>query len=299
MHDLRTPVHTRPGQVPAIFDVGLWPADCSYVRVMSPYYRCVLAGALVVVAASVVEAVPVTVFGRPVTGVASSTGAVPDCPALEGSSCFDTATGSIGFFIPLSTENAGVFGVTNLGSGQTAGTFSDYGGGTENADALTMYLRFSPVAAPAATASMRFDFVDLDLSGVNDPQGFFESVRFYDASGLALTPTITVVGQSSSSPLPFSVTGNSTNQTILFPDIASMVNDPFYLELRFRSSYTGTGRNTIESLIATLTSEAAPPPQQVPEPGTLGLLGIGLVVVAMAVRQPRVLRPFRRKDRAA
>jgi hypothetical protein len=143
----------------------------------------------------VAEALPINSFGTPVTSITSSTGSVPNCPTLEG------------------TTHAGVFGVTDVGSGRTAATFSDVGGGTENADALTMYLRFSPIAPePLSLGTLRFDFI---------------------------------------------------------------------------SSYTGTGQNTPESMIATLTTETQPPSHHVPEPGTLGLVGAGLLVIAAVVRPRR------------
>jgi hypothetical protein len=243
-----------------------------------------IAAALLISAVHVLpaESVPVTAFGRPVTAIGSSTGAVPDCPALEGDSCYNTATGSVGFYIPLRTSDAGVFGVTVVSNGRTAGTFSDTGSGTGSSDALTMYLRFAPVATPPDSASLRFDFIDLDLRNANDPDGFFESVRFYDESGQALTPRITVIGQSDAlSPLDFEVTGNSTSQSIYFPDVSDIVTDPFYIDLRFRSRSDFTGRNTIESMIATLVTETRE--VQVTEPGTLALLGAGLVLLGAVI----------------
>ncbi|MGE0407160.1 MAG: hypothetical protein AB7O65_12755, partial [Candidatus Korobacteraceae bacterium] len=170
-------------------------------------------------AASLVSSVSVakadTILGKPVTAIGSSTQAVPTCPTLEGDVCYNSSTGLISFYIPLKSSTSGVYGVTDVGGGKTAGTFSDSGDGTSNA--LTMYLLFSPVSLPVGTASLKFEFTDLDLTGVNDPYGFFETIRFYSQSGTALTPTITQNNQSGTSPLAFSVSGNSDKQTILFP----------------------------------------------------------------------------------
>ena len=214
-----------------------------------------------------------TAFGVPVVANGSSTPSVPNCPTLEGQSCYNSTTGAIIFFIPLSTANGGVFGVTPHPGG-TAGTFADTGSGASNT--LTMYLMFSPVAVPAATASLTFAFVDLDLSGVNDPNGFLENVQFFSSGGTALTPLITTIGQSGGGTLTYSISGNSTSQTIFFPDITSIVQNPFFVKLNFGSQYTSTGTNTAESLTATLVST------QVPEPSTIllmasGLLGVGLL----------------------
>ena len=214
-----------------------------------------------------------TAFGVPVVANGSSTPSVPNCPAHEGQSCYNSTTGAIIFFIPLTTANGGVFGVTPHPGG-TAGTFADTGSGASNT--LTMYLMFSPVSVPAATASLTFAFVDLDLSGVNDPDGFLENVQFFSSNGTPLTPLITTNGQSGGSTLTYIVTGNPTNQTIFFPDITSIVQNPFFVSLNFGSSYTSTGTNTPESLTGTLVST------QVPEPSTIllmasGLLGLGLL----------------------
>jgi len=226
------------------------------------------------------RAILLTTFGKPVEAIGLSIAAIPNCPSLEGVSCFNTSTGSITFYIPLSSGYTGVFGVTNVGGGSTAGTVSDTGSGVS--DALRMYLSFSPVAVPAQSASLQASFTDLDLRYVNDPNGFFEAVRFYDRNGNALSPLIWRNGQSGSGNFPYTVTGNSTSQTITFSDITSIVQNPFFVELRFSSNYgNNTGRNTPEKLIATLTSEAV----AVPEPSTWLLLGSGLVSLTLIRRR--------------
>jgi PEP-CTERM motif len=212
--------------------------------------------------------------GVPVTGLGSgATQSVPTCNQMEGQVCYNANTGAIGFFIPLSSSKSGVYGVTNVGGGRTAGTTADVGDGTENA--LTMYLKFAPVIMPVATASLTFTFTDLDLKGWNDPSRFLETVQFFSDEGSPLTPIIRAAGQSGSGPLIFYVTGNSTSQTIFFPDVTSILESPFYIRLNFTSAWNQDGTNTPEFLIATLNTT---PLTRVPEPGTLILLifGIGM-----------------------
>lgn len=230
-----------------------------------------------------------SVFGVPVIANGSSTQAVPSCPSLEGQSCYNPGTGAINFFIPLNSSSVGVFGHTSVPGG-TSGTFSDSGDGVSSA--LTMYLRFAPIDLPVNSASLNFAFGDLDLKKANDPHGFLESVRFYGPTGSSLTPWITTMGQSGGGALPYSVTGNNNWQTIFFPDITSIIEDPFFVKLKFGSDYDGWGTNTSETLIATLISTPSEsneppsqPPTQVPEPSTMFLTATGLFALANRIRR--------------
>jgi hypothetical protein len=87
-----------------------------------------------------------TALGKPVESVGSNVQAVSSCGS---GACYNTGTGTIGFYIRLNSADNGTYGIDIDGAGPKgeAGTFSDSKAGPfTNASALTMYLRFTPLA---------------------------------------------------------------------------------------------------------------------------------------------------------
>jgi len=147
---------------------------------MEALIKSVLLAGLMIAMTTEAKAVT-TALGKPVEAIGSNVQAVPSCGS---GACYNTVTGSIGFYIPLNSADNGTYGIDIPGPAGEAGTFSDSKSGAfANNNALTMYLRFTPLAPfPLASAVLTFSFVDLDLIGVNDPAGFTETIQFFSWS---------------------------------------------------------------------------------------------------------------------
>ena len=239
-------------------------------------FTAVVASIFLVETSGLAEALPVTAWGTPVDSIGSSTVVASCGSAGVGSGCYDAGTHNIGYYIPLNSAYNGAYGVGTNPSGFKVGTSADSQTAPfTNSNALAMYFRYTPLASPTpgnlASGVLTFNFVDLDLSGANDPYGFFESIQFFTAEGSELSPLITSL---SGSPSSYIVTGDFTSQTITFSDVRSYITgDPFYAKLVFGTQMTrsGTWRNTPESVNTTLVTTS------VPETSSLLLLGVGLV----------------------
>jgi hypothetical protein len=145
---------------------------------MKEHLKSILLSGLMILAATEAHAVT-TALGQPVESIGSNVQAVSNCGS---GACYNSGTGAMGFYIPLDSANNGTYGTDIPGWWVgDAGTFSDSRNGSfTNSNALSMYLRFTPLApSPLASAVLTFSFTDLDLIGVNDPSGFTETIQFF------------------------------------------------------------------------------------------------------------------------
>jgi len=236
----------------------------------------------------------------------------------------DSLNNAIEYFIPLRDSTNGTYGVGTLCGGNGAGTCSDsgFGSGYPGADALAMNIFFDLGGLPQSdSASLSIQFDDLDLTPVNDPLGFFESVSLsywnwnevnadFDPAPVALSPTIT---SSIAPPPPSSELPQQTadDNLILWDlDLAAInalnasaqANGGFWIQLGFGSLYdtdiacpepSGYSKhkstntcdkpyNTPEYLTAALTVSA------VPVPAAFWLFGSALIGFIGISRRTRV-----------
>ena len=150
----------------------------------------------------------------------------------------------IPFFITLG-NTSGTYGTGGSCSGNGFGTCADSGDG---GGILTMILRFSPIN-PAVTNTLTVKFQDLDLIGANDPAGFVELFNLRDENGTSIFPggaAITNVGGL--------ITGNNNSQTLTYVLPNGILETPLWLLLRFQADWNQNGTNTMEHLLATITS---------------------------------------------
>lgn len=173
---------------------------------------------------------------------------------------------AIRYFVPLGNAN-GTYGVSNSGN---YGRFADSGNG---GGVMSMWLRFTGLTiGQAGTLTIRFE--DLDVTPVNDPNGFTERLNLFNSSGTSLTGLITALGATPAG--GGTVSGNSTSQALtLF--LGTITSTQLLLRLDFNAVFTGFGTNTAEFLRAEIS--------QVPVPAALPLLLSGLAGLGFASRR--------------
>lgn len=215
-----------------------------------------LAAAFGLAAASSAEA---AIIGVTTNQAGTSTvGATENRPALGGT--------SIRYFIPLS-DNSGTYGVSN---GGTFGLNSDFGNG---GGLLTMYVKFSGLTV-GQLYNLIVRWEDLDLTPVNDPNGFTENLQVRRADGTNISGLITALGATPNG--GGTVTGNATSQLLTLAVGAATAAD-MILRFDFRAAFTGNATNSAEFLRAELSP--------VPVPAALPLMMAGLAGLGFASRK--------------
>jgi len=166
--------------------------------------------------------------------------------------------GTIHFFVLLSgTATFGVDGGTNSDSCVSPGCT----GGT-----LIMFLEYDPVTPGPNLVTL--DFNDLDLIGVNDPNGFFESIEFYDSDGTTLLAAVS----------------DMTDPEVVFADFDEQLiqiaipnaGNPFRAKLTLMSGSApfDQATNTGETLLTTIDNVSV---AHTPIPGAVWLFASALM----------------------
>lgn len=170
------------------------------------------------------------------------------------------------FYIPLD-------GVEDYDGSLVPDTCRTYRAGECEGGTLNMDMHFAADWTGQTTVSFRFD--DLDIDGFNDTSYFFEmlGLTVEDAGGTVLFS----LGQSEVAGL---LTGDRNAQQLVFD---FNTTGEFYVQLVFGTEFEnaprGRYRNTLESIYGSAVG--------VPEPGTLALLGAGLLLLAFSQRRRR------------
>ena len=202
-----------------------------------------------------------------------------------------TGPNDIEYFIPLSGSTV-TYGVTG-------GTSPDTGSGIgyDTAGALDMYLKYdlSSFVQTVIDVEVDFNFVDLDLIPVNDPVGFYESIKFtvFDKNNAPLMLTNVIQDIDSPGPSAAGTTmtitygGNNDPININFKGSAldTLVDDllgagatELIALVQYGSQYHSSATNTSEFAMSSTIGDSS---GVTPEPTTLAiwsvLAGMGLL----------------------
>jgi len=194
-----------------------------------------------------------------------------------------TSGGKIKYYIPLTSDGStsGTYGVNPSTCANGAGTCSDSGSGYgyDDASGLKMNIFFDLSGQPqSASAELDFVFDDLDLTDINDPYKFFESMSLSYWNGSAFASLGSTIKNTSD--MAGDVDVSATDPITWSLDLASILVDlnssqtndnGFWIQLGFGSKYDWNGTNTPEYLTASLAVSS------VPVPAAIWLFGTALI----------------------
>jgi len=183
-----------------------------------------------------------------------------------------TSGDKIKYYIPLDESTAGTYGATSSTCANGVGTCSDSGSGFgyDDASALEMNIYFNLTGkSPITFAELDFVFDDLDLTDINDPYQFYESMSlsYWDGSNFDSLNAPTII--KSSGDMNGVVDASAEDPISWNLDLAAILGDlndsqsnynGFWIQFGFGSDYYRTGSNTPEYLTASLNLTPVPVP---------------------------------------